>query len=108
MSNEGHPLYKDHDNVKFLFGNNSALLLVHNSFVYKRTSGRVPKTFWKCTSTGCTTTVSTYDGIFQHKNSDPVHLHSQPIDDIVLLETKSRIKRRVQTEFNLSPRQIYT
>ncbi len=108
MSNAVHPIYINHDNVKFLLGTRDSILLVHEFFIYKRTNGNFPKTSWKFTTKGYSTSVSTIEGKFQHKNTIPYHEHFQPIDDIAVLETKMRIKHRVETEFHLSPRQIYT
>lgn len=107
MSAAVHPIYINHDNIKFLLGTRDSILLVHEFFIYKRINGNFPKTTWKCTTKACDTTVITLAGKFQHSNTTPSHEHAQPIDDIALLETKMRIKKRVETEFNLSPRQIH-
>jgi len=45
MCDEAHHLFKNQDNVKFLSGENRAIFLVHNNFIYKRFNGHKPKNF---------------------------------------------------------------
>lgn len=108
MNNEVSSIYKNHGSVKFLVGKWKTLLLVHENFIYQRFNGHFPKTAWQCTAKDCSTTVYTNDGKFEEENGISPHYHPPATDDIVLLEAEMKIKKRVKTEFNLSPRQIHT
>ncbi len=109
MNQEVHEVYKNHEDVKFLTGDLKVLLLVYDNYVYKRINSRWPKQTWRCThKTGCSTTVTTKNAILEKTNPLPTHLHPHPIDEISLIETNMRIKQRVQSEINLTPRQIHT
>lgn len=105
MELEIHDIYKNHGSVKFLIGRNTVLLLVYENYMYKRINTRYPKTTWKCI--GCTANVFTNSGIFVKANQTSPHSHAPPIDEVALIETNMRIKKRVQNEFNLTPRQIH-
>lgn len=108
MTDEVDNVYKNQQSVKFLRGDWNALLLIHDNFIYQRFNGNFPGTTWRCKTTQCEVTVSTNAGIFVEGSLSSPHEHPSSTDDIVLLETKMRIKKRVKTEFNLSPRQIHS
>lgn len=108
MTDEVNQIYKNQQSVKFVQGKYKTLLLIHEQFMYQRFNGNFPKTTWRCRETLCEVTVSTNGGIFVEGSLSSPHYHPPSTDDIVLLEAKMRIKRRVKTEFNLSPRQIHS
>lgn len=106
MGDEEHHIYKDHGNIRFLTGRRKQLLLVYDNFMYKRINGKYPKTTWKCTR-GCEASVITVDGVFKSTKKLDSHSHLSVDDEITVLQAEIRMKKRVQSEFNLTPRQIH-